>query len=274
MVPVRCPPCTEEEEESGQCNGNSKIPWVDWLAYNEARYDSATDPVIIPAGDTAAEVRMRTLCRHYAEVVSASDNPGALSEWNVGDPVEVNVIDPEFGICLIDSDPSDQDDSVDDAVNQVALVNLTPDPHCFLTPDGPHKTVSGGGNTYGAAFSSYDPFRQGIYSAQWGQRYPSGFGSIYAPKIVTDAGTWRNPAWIPSPRGFDSYYALQNTLGVNDPDRVNFDHIIPAKDSQGCKCGKNSNSNLALVSRSLNIGMSNNIRHPARKALLQQWTQQ
>ena len=116
-----------------------------------------------------------------------------------------------------------------------------------------------------------------IYDVQRLQRYPSGFGLV-GP--FSDGGVWRDASFAsvfspPEPDrldGLDFYTKLRTVAGFQDS--VQFHHIIPARDSQGCKCGPNSNANLAVVSAKLNgrSQMSNNIRHPATKALMGKWT--
>lgn len=60
--------------------------------------------------------------------------------------------------------------------------------------------------------------------------------------------------------------------GPNRDDYANIDHIIPRVDIHGCECGTNSPINAAVISRVLNIGMSNNMKDMDRIELLRMFT--
>jgi hypothetical protein len=49
------------------------------------------------------------------------------------------------------------------------------------------------------------------------------------------------------------------------------DHILPRVDVYGCPCGTNGYNNALIISGSLNRAMSNDLRHPDRIAILQEY---
>lgn len=86
---------------------------------------------------------------------------------------------------------------------------------------------------------------------------------------------WLSDMYRPGPKT-DALQALETeacggileTDDPNDPCAAQVDHIIPRVDVYGCKCGSNSFSNALLISRALNIKMSNNCSDETRNAIL------
>lgn len=157
------------------------------------------------------------------------------------------------------------------AATLIYSTNVTREPQCSRTPNGPYKDYPGGPSVVGGQFSST-------------QRET-------ARQLNRDSNVWGwlvSDAWDDPVNATDEFSALvhNSTLfhSVDDPDGFLFysdpnydgyahgDHIIPRIDISGCKCGDNSYANLAIISRELNIRMSNDMNHPDRIKMMQAYT--
>jgi hypothetical protein len=68
--------------------------------------------------------------------------------------------------------------------------------------------------------------------------------------------------------GVNDYCTNLITSDPNDDCAAQVHHIIPRKDSKGCDCGTNSNTNAVVISRKLNNEISNDCNSPKLKAIL------
>ena len=111
-------------------------------------------------------------------------------------------------------------------------------------------------------------------------RLPHGFG---IPRSVTsDMGppidiwttlNYRQDLAIDDDDLLPSPFLILPPPRPQDNDRyANIDHIIPRVDKRGCECGTNSPANALVISRVLNMGMSNNVKDEDRIAILRRYT--
>lgn len=178
----------------------------------------------------ADEGSPRDACVQFYKVVQPNLPPSQIGYY-------IAPNDPNLAICTVNGNQG----------TNIELAELTPEPMCFLTPDGPWTRFGRGGEP-GADFT------------------------VWQKKTVLMSKKHLDGAVLSDYAG-DYYQELSVAMGPV-PNQAQADHIIPRVDIQGCECGPNSFANMLYISRQLNGQMSNYGDHPARLDILHQFTRE
>lgn len=289
--------CTQAEEDDGSCNDPSnapysnKYPWVDVLKYRQQLYN---DPPRDVNNEADARESLLTACEKFFAIVPIGVDNGADLIYTGAMDVEMDFTPApppyDYGACvLVDLNEAECDVafnlSWDSATGEcwggrAVHVNsgIQPDAVCDRVPNpmtAPYFGIIGGSSRPGAAFK--DEFQRSRILHANSKQLTEWLGqSTLVRELWSDAGAWRGfPDASGTGAGLDFYKLLTNPK----PQRVKYvpqlaeiDHVIPAKDSHGCGCGNSRGGNALVISSRLNGDMSNNVRHPVRRQLLEEYT--
>lgn len=149
--------------------------------------------------------------------------------------------------------------------NIITLEDVTREPCCELTPNGPYKSMGMTGTDGGDFNGKRDNIRMSNL------RYNRGV-------LRSDVGPARPPVVVLTEYDNlylnDTIFAWEDDMAIpyiSGPQLANVDHIIPRKDIYGCDCGNNSYANALVISWDLNNEMSNQCDHPDRQAILNKY---
>lgn len=147
----------------------------------------------------------------------------------------------------------------------IDMANLT-ESMCDRTPNGPYTVPTDPYTKYGVPGKTFTPSMK---------NYIKGVNNGTKNYWYSDAWMYMPPKAPGGVSEIVDYYSLLYPASgslVNIFSTVEVDHIIPRTDIYGCACGPNSISNALLISKKLNIELSNNSQHPKRQFLLDTWT--
>ena len=231
----------------------NECPTFDQLTFTQQR--NYWNKNLVPIGGKAAVVEA---CRRYFENHNEAGSVDAVllpsGGWETG------------GQCTLNGAPS----------VLISLWSGSREPQCELTlnADNPyHELATASSYARGTQFKS----RASIIQKNKDNHSPSPFNQKVRSD-VPDLDLFEilsHSTSLPDPE--DDIYNGVPTLPVPNraQDRIdyaNIDHIIPRVDIFGCECGTNSPLNAAVISRVVNIDMSNNMNHAERIEILRRFT--
>jgi hypothetical protein len=130
---------------------------------------------------------------------------------------------------------------------RVNYLSATPDAHCFCTANGPYTDLP---------YEHEAETGYAIEIAWLSHAFPKGLKTaVLANNFTTNTNQYISDAKLDDVN-WDPHEQLQKD-NLGDPDAAEIDHIIPRKDSKGCRCGPPTPNNAAVVSKEINGLMLN-----------------